>query len=530
MQLTDLQTFDEEFNTAHPVFQWIFRVSRNWIGISDLIPSMREHLQSTGYLQAPTHGSNSRDVSDGGDDDDNSSYSATFRELFCITAHEIAKTLDTSLPNLGCLYEDVLTTGTVMNRAIWTSNHANKTILAADVVTAPSDVEAGVVNPILFGRGQMLVLTRKVDKAEARRLKNLGYSFANVQKVSDHLARSLQIPRNDLENLVDRLQAFNDRQLSMPEKGTYLASFLVQPRAGMRGMDVVVPRATPHQLPMVKLSDEELDSRQMSILLAFDGLTLDNCLSHIYELSAAAPASPEDGLFLEKFCNRIVDLVRDCPEQALGQATFSALQVDMVHDTLASTESHQATVFAFCGIRDFHLQSLQSPTLKMIPMSFFQTYLRSQAGCVDHAILAQKNHKEFSSLQRTPTVQKPAPSKAGGMWRGLRSKKRSASTDISWKADTCSEKGLVSVSQSLAEPSTHAWGGIMVTSTQDIHVNESKDSTDLEMCELGVKAKIGIQETEQQTLADRLMATTTAFRDPCTTRPLPRNTYYGGRW
>jgi hypothetical protein len=489
---------------------------------------MREHLQSTGYLQAPTHGSNHRDPSGNDDDDDDSSYSATFRELFCITAHEIAKTLDTSLQNLGCLYEDVLATGTVMNRAIWTSNHGNKTILAADVVTAPKDVEAGVVNPILFGRGQLLVLTRKVDKAEARRLKNLGYSFANVQKVSDHLARSLQIPRNDIENLVDRLQAFCDRKLSMPEKGTYLASFLVQPRAGMRGIDVVVPRATPHQLPMVKLSDEELDSRQLSILLAFDGLTLDDCLIHIHELSTAAPSSPADGLFLDKFRNRIVDLVRDCPEQALGRATFSALQVDMVHDTLALAESHQATVFAFCGIRDFHSQSLQSPTLKMIPMSFFQAYLRSQAGCADHAILAQRNHKEFSSLQRTRSIQKPAPSKAGGMWRGVRSK-RSASTDICWKADTCSEKGLVSVSQSVAEPSTHAWGGIMVTSTQDIHVNEPKDSADLEMRELGVKAKIGIQETEQQTLADRLMATTTAFRDAYTTRPLPRDVYYGGQ-
>jgi hypothetical protein len=69
----------------------------------------------------------------------------------------------------------------------------------------------------------------------------------------------------------------------------------------------------------------------------------------------------------------------------------------------------------------------------------------------------------------------------------------------------------------------------MVTSTQDIHVNEPKDSADLEMRELGVKAKIGIQETEQQTLADRLMATTTAFRDAYTTRPLPRDVYYGGQ-
>ena len=149
------------------------------------------------------------------------------------------------------------------NRAIWTSNYGNKTIVAADVAT--KDLEAAIVNPILFGRGQMLVLTKKVDTTEAHRLHNLGYGFASVEQVSDHLARSLQIPRDDLENLVGRLHAFSERQLSLPKKGTYIGSFLVQPKPGMRGLDVIVPRAAPGRLPMVKLSSDELDGRQMSI-------------------------------------------------------------------------------------------------------------------------------------------------------------------------------------------------------------------------------------------------------------------------
>lgn len=54
----------------------------------------------------------------------------------------------------------------------------------------------------------------------------------------------------------------------------------------------------------------------------------------------------------------------------------------------------------------------------------------------------------------------------------------------------------------------------MVTSTQDISVAESKDGANMEMHDLGVKAKVGMAETEQPTLADRLMAITTALRDP----------------
>ena len=60
----------------------------------------------------------------------------------------------------------------------------------------------------------------------------------------------------------------------------------------------------------------------------------------------------------------------------------------------------------------------------------------------------------------------------------------------------------------------------MVTSTQNIHVDEGKDGANLELSELGVSAKVGMAETEQQTLADRLMSITTSFRDPhAVTRP-----------
>jgi hypothetical protein len=516
------RTFDEEFNTAHPVFQWTYRVSRNWIGISDLIPSMREHLQSTGYLQAPAHGSNSRVSMDDGEED--SSYAATFRELFCVTAYEIAKTLDMSLQNLGCLYEEVLPTGTVMNRAIWTSNYGNKTIIAADVAT--KDLEAGTVNPILFGKGQMLVLTRRVNTAEAHRLQNLGYGFAGIDQVSDHLARSLQIPRDDLENLVGRLKSFSERQSSIPKKGTHIASFLVQPKPGMRGIDVIVPRATPDRLPMVKLSDDELSSRELTILLAFNGLSLDDCLLFIKERSMTPS---EDDVFLEKFRNRILILLRDCPEQALHTASFSAQPLDMMHGVLAHAESSTATVFAFCGIKEIYVQSLRSLTLKTIPLSFFQTYLRSQPGIADHAILAQKNHKEFNSLQRVPSTTKMPPTSHGPKWPWSLRSKRSASTDESWQTDTCSEKGLVTITQSPIEPATHPWGGIMVTSTQDIHIGETKGGANMEMYDLGVKAKVGMAETERQTLADRLMSITTAFRDPHATRQGPNNLYHGDR-
>jgi hypothetical protein len=132
---------------------------------------MREHLQTTGYIQSTSSPAHALDSRSSLDSEDDSSYSATFRELFCVTAQEIARSLDTNLHNMGTLFEDVLTTGTLLNRMIYYNSPAGrKAILAAEVATTTKDLEAGHTSPILFGKGQLLVLTRRVDTNEANRL------------------------------------------------------------------------------------------------------------------------------------------------------------------------------------------------------------------------------------------------------------------------------------------------------------------------------------------------------------------------
>jgi hypothetical protein len=491
---------------------------------------MREHLHSTGFIQSPgspTNGTGSRRSSFSNSDDD-TDYSATFRELFCVTAQDIARSLGhTNLQNLGCLYEDVLMTGTLLNRTILRSGYGNKTIVAADAAANVKDIESGILHPILFGKGQLLVLTRRVDIVEGNRLQDLGYRFARMEQVSDHLARSLQISRDDLEGLVSRLYSFSGRPSSIPSSGTYLASFLIQPSPGMKGLDVIVPRATPDRLPMVKLSNDTLDTRQLEILSFFNGLSMDDCLARISQRTATGTA---DDLFFEKFRNRITDLLRDCPESALNRAIFSARQLDIAHGMTGQKETGPATIFAFCGIKEIYIQSLQSLTLKTIPLSFFQTYLRSYPSCPDHAILAQKNHQEFSSLMRAPSVSPPATCHNSRWPVRLLARSKPSIAEAPWQTDSSSEKGLVIVTQPpMSEVvSPHPWGGIMVTSTQNMSVDEHRKGTlSIEMRDLGVKSEAGVGEIERQTLADRLLSITTGFRDPHTARALPKELYYG---
>ena len=493
----------------------------------DLIPSMREHLRSTGYVQA-TSPSTAPESRSSFSSEDDSTYSATFRELFCVTAHDIAKTLDTGLQNLGNLYEEVVTTGTSMSmaRAVFKDPHDRKEILATDV--ANKDLETGLVNPILFGRGQMLVLTKRADANEVKRLQNLGYHFANIDQVGDNLARSLQVTRDDLYDMVGRWHAFIKREPSIPPSGTYLASFLLQPAPGMRGLDVIVSRSNPDRLPMVKLANGELSLRESKLLAGFNGLSLDDCLARTGQRTGLE--TKEEDAFLENFGNKMLDLLNDVPESALHRAIFSAKQLDIAHGVVGQKESSPATVFAFCGIKEIYIQSLQSMTLKCTPMSFFQTYLRSYPGSPDHQILAIRNHKEFAIITQAPSTTKE-PEKRNNRWNFRLRPHRSMSSDTSVQPDSCSEKGLVNpTSPSVNASSSHPWGGIMVTSTQQIIHDESKNGgTTMELRDMGVKSEAGVADTEQQTVADKLMSITTAFRDPHATRALPKDLYYGRR-
>lgn len=505
------QTFDEEFNTSHSVFQWIYRVSRNWSGVVDLVPSMRDHLLSSGYLQPHTPMGNGSRTSMGMEDKENSSYSTTFRELFCVAAHDIARSLETRLQDIGALYEDVLTTGTLLTKTMWYSNHDQKAIIAADVAATPGDIEAGLVNPILFGKGQLLVLTKRVETEEANRLQNVGYRFASLDQVGDVLARSLQISRDDLNLLVARLQLFCQRQAWVPPKGTYLASFLLQPSPMMKGLDVIVPRLTPDRLPMVKLSAEELSPKQVKILSQFNGLTMDECIGRIQQRSGTGS---EDDMWLEKFRTKMHELLREVPEPSLRQAVFSSQQLDAVHGVSGQNEMSDGTVFSFCGIKEVYSQTLQSRALRCVPMSFFRTQQRCYPGCPDHAILAHKNHKEFASLMSSNTKETVSSPRSPNKWSawpfGVKS---DASSETTVHPDSSSEKGLVTIVQPSPPNSTsHPFGGIMVS--QDVTIHDSKETCNMEMSDMGIRSEAGVADQERATLADRLMSITTSLRDP----------------
>lgn len=475
---------------------------------------MREHLNSTGNFQvhSPVIKSASQAGSPPGPEDISIGYSATFRQLFCVAAHDIAKSLNTRLQDLGSLYEDILTTGTLLTQTLWKDTHGTRNIVATNVANISGDIEAGIANPILFGKGQLLVLTRKVATEESNRLQNAGYRFAHLDQISDPLARSMQVSRDDLYRFVGRLQSFCDRETWVPTQGIYLTSFLLQPSPIMKGLDVIVPRNAPDQLPMVKLTSNELAPAQVKLMSYFDGLTLDGCMVRIDQLFGI---SARDDVFLERFRHRIHELLKKVNEPALRRATFSCQQLDITPVITRPNDNITATVFAFCGIKEVYNQSLQSNDMRYVPLSFFQCFQRTYPGCPDHAIFAQKNHREFSTLFSSLELDTSTSSASFGrkwptLWTFI---KPPSASEITLNNDSSSEKGLVKIrkcaSMESSNNSSHPFG-IMVS--QDITISEDhKGGCQLELSELGVRSEAGVADREQQTMADKLMSITTSF-------------------
>ncbi|KAJ4357872.1 uncharacterized protein N0V89_002449 [Didymosphaeria variabile] len=431
--------------------------------------------------------------------------------MFCVTAQDIARSMETRLQDLGQLYEDVLTTGTLLSRAIFKDGQG-KIIIASDVGVPQKDVEAGNNNPVLFGRGQLLVLTRKVNKEESNRLQDIGYRFASTNQIGDHLAGSMQISRHDLNGLIVRLQTYCEKRVTIPQAGTYIASFLLQPSPILRGLDVIVSKVSPDRLPMVKFLSHEPTPRQLRILSTFNGLTLDECLARISSVSGSVS---EDESFTEKFRNHIQELFAQVPEPALRHATFSSQQLDIAHGVSGQNEALKATLFAFCGIKEVYSQSLQSEKLQYIPLSFFKTNLRSYPGCPDHAILAHENHKEFSSLFAPVDESSVSGSNAGAKWASIFHPKRRSTSETTIPTDNSSEKGLVHISQTSLDSPINAgtpFGGIMVS--QEVVISQDADASQIELQDMGVRSQAGVGDCEQLTMADRLLSITTSFRDP----------------
>jgi hypothetical protein len=522
------RSFNDEFNVAHPVFQWLFRVTFNWAGVADLVPAMRNHLRTVNHNAKDI---NTRPLTPGSEaafenNELNEDYSIIFREHFCVAASELAEHLEERMQDLGVLYNQIIMTGSLA------SEFQPKRTLRGAAANKTGDVEAGIVNPTMFGRGQLLFLVRTADKTQVTRLISAGYRFAHPTHVGDLIARSMQVPHNDMINTIDQLQQYSHQfssPLSPPSEeplySVYLACFAMRAAVNKSNgnWEVLVPIDTPFQLPQAELSVEPLTALQSKLLARLDGLSANQCLSYLNN-KAAESTSVDEKEFLELLLDQVTSLTISVPESFFGNAIFSCKPIRAPGLSAGKAGSKPVYIYPFCIIPDVHASSIKSTNkLTYVPLSFFKCFQRIYKGSPDHAILARKIHREFGAilsargLSSNTSTSSYRDSKSDSLttknsfkipktkpWPFSKSDSPRWSTAV--KPDFASDSPLVDKKD---DPSAHMFGGIMVSSDTTVEVTAKQEST-MELQEMGLRTEATVGATEQPTYVDELFRVTSS--------------------
>lgn len=392
------RTFDEDFDVAHPVFHWIFRVSRNWSGIVDLIPKMKSHLGAQKDGASDDSRLTSSQSSALYDAETYRDYEVIFRERFCVAAASIAASIHLPLERMGVLYDKIIETGTLLPE--------EKTNVKDVMIKRRStiDVEAALRLSI-FGQGQLMLLTRRLTNEDMRKLENAGFKFAQVELVGRNIANAMQIPQRSLDMHFASLRQYVDDLGAAEKSGTWLSLFAMVPKPNRKGFDVVVKKGSPDQLPDVPLLPGKPAPWQVAILEQLDGNRVSQIVSLFEDPDGryGSRLNNEARRFVNLFHQAMLSLMLPLPKEWTTEARFWSKQLSAHYSGASPT-----TLYAFTVMGDMHAHLTCDSTISRVPRTFFETRHRCYPGSPDHATLSREIHAMFAPIFARK-IAKPRP-------------------------------------------------------------------------------------------------------------------------
>ena len=508
-----VKSFNDVFSVEHSVFCWIFRATRAWENIADLIPGMRTHLRLSNALnsapQSPNDGR--RDSADGTGED----YSQTFKELFCVAAQDLASSIQQPLEKLGVLYDEILSTGTVRK-----SKKAQVVIKA----NSNNDLERAILpRATIFGRGQLLFMVRKVDKLETAYLQSVGYRFASIHNIADHLARSMQVTAQELLPKLDNMRNYAV-EAQMLNPGVYLACFALRP-VPQRGFDVLVRKDAKNLLPTYQMPLNELSKCHKDYIARMNNWTVAECLDALSRPNSQM--SSEERIFAREFSKGIATLRDSLESTFFNDARLVARPLQSpCRNPSGGGATGKAFMIAFRIMADVHQTRSLNRRFEFSPSKFFVCQQHVYPNSPDHAVFSRRIHREFALLNQRKTklsgsrtsmvsnksfgrdllAHMPASPTLPKWTFGYPHKRPASPEEV--RSDNSSEKNLVEVQQ---VSSNNPFGGIHVSNEISIDVSEvgnGEASPGIEMSKLGVHSEAAVAPVERESFVDELLAMT----------------------
>ncbi|KAL9623126.1 MAG: hypothetical protein Q9160_002640 [Pyrenula sp. 1 TL-2023] len=516
---------DEEFSRTHPAFLWIFRATRNWGALGDLVDGMKQHLASNPSARRYVPG-NSQPSDQGMESD--LDFSMVFKELFCAAAQDLASHVHQPLDKLGVLFEEPIETG----------RYPNNPNLFKEKITSKEDIESADLS-YYFGKGQYMFVVRQIKKAEVNHFASIGFRFAGISQVAEILAKNMQIAHEHMQVRLNNMLTYS-RTENLMTSGVHLACFMVRPNIH-KGFDVLASADKPNQLPTMKLPFESLGQWQADILRRMDNWTVASMLKFLkgncgYTMQYEVEFVRE----FHKALTLLVDLIED---PAIMQSKFSARRIMAPCQSASSTSpsAHSSSLGpGKCTILSIRLiTNIQARTpnvrLTYVPLRFFNAQQQVYSGAADHEAFARQIHREFahcSDLSRTkseeaatedstktittthnnnqhnhthPHSQTPPPSSP---------LPRLPLPLFSFRGSSRKDSSLLKKPQKVAlaeKPlvTNPAFGGIMVSNQVSVDISELQtrgSESSFEMNEMGTVGEVGVASLEMSTFVDELFA------------------------
>ncbi|KAL6714831.1 hypothetical protein ACLMJK_007091 [Lecanora helva] len=515
------RSFEDVFDIDHPVFCWIYRASRCWGSVTNLIPGIRSHLRytlpkepSSSFLSSlsPKSSSGPRSSNSSGSIDD---YSQLFKEFFFAAAKDLADMIQEPMEDLGVLSGTIMSTGTLSRTARLRLHGLRLRNNSLD------SAERGESPPLsAFGRGQLLFVVRQANRVQSSRLQSIGHRFAAIPNVVDTLARSMQVTR---EELLPQLEAMRSSVLDehMLEPGVYIASFALRP-VFHRGFDVVVRKDASNVLPTSFLQKSPLEPWQIEFLTRMDNLTFTTCCDLLQEKRMVINDYEDE--FASEVLEGFLRLAQIIDSSYLSEARLVARPLAAP----CSPHKHDgvfqhAYLITFRNIVDAHQTSSINSAFQFEPLRFFLCQQHAYENSPDNNVFARKVHREFGALakhaagfQHRPSTAAPQSSEHRSSSETLNNagdlsptqpKKKCWPSLINLKGfearhDNSSEKNII-----LVQP----YGGIHVSEEVAVDISDSRvceTDSGIEMQDFGTASEIGVGDTEPDSFADKLVAIT----------------------
>lgn len=401
---------EDELSRTHPTFMWVFRASRDWSAVRDLIPGMIRYLESDQQARKyrPGRSSPTSDTAS----DVSLDFSNVFKQLFCVAANQLSSTLHEGLDELGVLFEEAVDTGTSHIFKTTKRLHRHQLVTA---LPEKIDVESNAVN---IGRGKYLFLNRRLTKSRADRYASLGYRFASIDQVTDLVSRTMDVKPGPMATRLERmLVSVSDDRRPLP--GVHLACLMV--RASVhKSFDVLVPARTQNQLPSVNLRTFVLTPWHSQLLKRLEERPVRDVLDDLIR-EANEKDSHQD------FVYNLHTAILELSEQIGGMehmlnGTFSGKPVEVPCQSDNETDiSPTCTLLPVRIMTNIHTKL--APNMAYVPLSFFSAQQSIEANhSQDKAAWARQVRMEFGyNTLISPLTPVKTPTSPWGPWSNKRS-------------------------------------------------------------------------------------------------------------